>query len=90
MLKTSAYVGHILYFHTDFKLLQHWNFIYILVAKRRLRQPKDYNYCNKTNSDIRLRNLGAERIHNSETVSLPEENSNKNIWAHERKSNMEN
>jgi hypothetical protein len=41
-------------------------------------------------SMICLRNLGAERINNSETVSLRERNSKENIWAHERKSNMEN
>ena len=34
--------------------------------------------------------MGAERNHNSETVSLREENFKKNIWAHKRKSNMEN
>jgi hypothetical protein len=33
--------------------------------------------------------MGAERNYNSETVSLREENS-KNIWAHKRRSNMEN
>ena len=34
--------------------------------------------------------MGAERNYNSETVSLREENSKKNIWARKRKSNMEN
>jgi len=35
-------------------------------------------------------NVGAERNYNSETVSLWEENFKNNIWAHKRKSNMEN
>jgi hypothetical protein len=39
------------------------------------------NY-NKTNSDMCLRNMGIERNHNSETISLWEENFKKNIWAH--------
>jgi hypothetical protein len=34
--------------------------------------------------------MGVERSYNSETVSLREENSKKNIRAHKRKSNMEN
>ena len=34
-------------------------------------------------------NMGAERNHNSETISLWEGNSKKNIWAHKRKLNME-
>ena len=45
--------------------------------------------CNKTNSDLRLRNMGIERSHNSEIISLREENLKKNIWAHKRKPNME-
>jgi len=32
--------------------------------------------------------MGAERNRNSETISLWEENSKKNIWAHKGKSNM--
>jgi len=36
-----------------------------------------------------LRNLGAERNHNSEIAGLSEENFKKNIWAYERKSNTE-
>jgi len=34
--------------------------------------------------------MGAERNYSSETVSLWEENFKNNIWAHKRKSNMEN
>jgi hypothetical protein len=34
--------------------------------------------------------MGVERNNNSETVRLREENPKKNIWAHKRKSNMEN
>jgi len=34
--------------------------------------------------------MGAERNRNLETDILREENFKKNIWAHERKSNMEN
>ena len=45
---------------------------------------------NKTNSNLCLTNMGVERNYNSETVSLQEENSKKNIQAHKRKSNMEN
>ena len=45
--------------------------------------------CHKTNSYIRLRNMGAERNYNSEIAGLLEENFKKNIWAYERKSNME-
>ena len=44
---------------------------------------------NKTNSNLCLRNMGVERKYNSETVSLREENSKKNIRVHKRKSNME-
>jgi len=33
--------------------------------------------------------MGAERNHNSEIAGLLEENFKKNIWAYERKSNME-
>jgi len=33
--------------------------------------------------------MGAERKYNSETASLEEENLKRNIWAYERKSNME-
>ena len=45
---------------------------------------------NKTSSKLCLRNMGVERNYNSETVSLREENSKKNIRIHKRKSNMEN
>jgi hypothetical protein len=45
--------------------------------------------CNKTNSDLCLRNMGNEINHNSETISLWEENFKKIIWAHKRKLNME-
>jgi hypothetical protein len=41
-----------------------------------------FTNCNKTNSGIRLGNLGAERIDNPEIASLQEENSKKNIWVH--------
>ena len=34
--------------------------------------------------------MGAERKYNSETAGLLEENLKRNIWAYERKSNMEN
>ena len=33
--------------------------------------------------------MGAERKYNSEAASLSEENLKRNIWAYERKSNME-
>ena len=33
--------------------------------------------------------MGAERKYNSETASLWQENLKRNIWAYERKSNME-
>ena len=33
--------------------------------------------------------MGNERNHNSEIISLWEENSKKNIWAHKGKPNME-
>jgi hypothetical protein len=33
--------------------------------------------------------MGIERNHNSETISLLEENFKKNIWAHKRRPNME-
>jgi hypothetical protein len=33
--------------------------------------------------------MGIERSHNSETISLEEENLKKNIWAHKRKPNIE-
>jgi hypothetical protein len=45
---------------------------------------------NKTSSNLCLRNMGVERNYNSETVSLREENSKKNIRTHKRKSNIEN
>jgi hypothetical protein len=45
--------------------------------------------CNKTNSDLCLRNMGIERNHNSVTISRWEENLKKNIWAHKIKPNME-
>ena len=45
--------------------------------------------CHKTNSDTRLRNMGAEWNYNSENAGLWEENFKKNIWAYERKSDME-
>ena len=40
-------------------------------------------------SDLCLRNMGIERSHNSEIISLWEENIKKNIWAHKRKPNLE-
>ena len=42
-----------------------------------------------TNSDLCIRNMDAERKYNWETASLWEENLKRNIWAYERKSNME-
>jgi hypothetical protein len=33
--------------------------------------------------------MGIERNHNSEIISLLEENLKKNIWAHKRKPNLE-
>jgi len=45
--------------------------------------------CSKTNSNLCLRNVGIERNHNSETISLWEENFKKNIWTHKEKPNME-
>jgi hypothetical protein len=44
---------------------------------------------NKIDSDLCLRNMDIERNHNSETISLEEENCKKNIWVHKRKPNME-
>jgi hypothetical protein len=35
------------------------------------------------------KNMGIERRHNSEIISLRVENLKKNIWAHKRKPNME-
>jgi hypothetical protein len=52
-------------------------------------ETKIVQSCNRTNSDLCPRNMGAEINHNSETISLWEENSKKNIWAHKGKSNME-
>jgi len=51
-------------------------------------ETKIIQNCNKTNSDLCLRNMGIERSHISEIISLWEENL-KNIWAHKRKPNVE-
>lgn len=42
-----------------------------------------------TNSDLRLRNMGAERLLNSETDDIRKENPTEDIWTHERKPVME-
>ena len=59
--------------------------------KRRLvtKQSKLKLYRTVIRPNLCLRNMGIERSHNSETISLWQGNFKKNIWAHKRKPNME-
>jgi hypothetical protein len=45
-------------------------------------ETKIIQNCNKTNSDLSLRNMGIERNHNSEIISHLEETLMKNISSH--------
>ena len=63
--------------------------IYTGWFRKKVLEIKIKQNCNKTNSYLCLRNMGAERNRNLKTISLWEENSKKNIWAHKRKPNME-